>query len=338
MKRFLGVLLACCMVLSECGAEDISSTDEPNTINGYEEADYEKFNSPAEENGLGGIPIYVEGTVETKVTAKKVLAFTLRQDDGNYWVVSVTDRPKKDRKIVDDVIDKYVRVFGEYVGYSDTYKMPALAMSVDGGKLTVKNDKSGDGYRKVWDFDTYLSERTQNLGEESQKETEEVVEPEPQETEPQNAINPEPDTNLTMGQQNALRSALQYLSHSPFSHDGLVEQLEYEGYTSEEAVYAADNCGADWNEQALKSANSYLGHSAFSHQGLVDQLLYEGFTSEQATYGADNCGADWNEQAAKSAKNYLDTTSFSRDSLIGQLEYEGFTHEQAVYGVEQNGY
>lgn len=142
----------------------------------------------------------------------------------------------------------------------------------------------------------------------------------------------------TIEQKNAMASAKSYLNYTAFSHDGLIDQLEYEGYSTESATWAADNCGADWNAQALASAKNYLDYTAFSYTGLIDQLEYEKFTTEQATYGVDNCGADWNEQAVKCAKNYLDYTSFSREGLIGQLEYEGFTHEQAVYGVEQNGY
>ncbi len=170
------------------------------------------------------------------------------------------------------------------------------------------------------------------------------IPPKPAESEPvepapsEKAEAPAPDAGWTTEQKNAMDSALTYLSFSAFSHDGLVDQLEYEKYSHESAVWAADNCGADWNEQALWAAKGYLDSSAFSYTGLIEQLEYEKYTEEQATYGADNCGADWNEQAAASAKRYLDISSFSRDSLIDQLEYEGFTYEQAVYGVEQNGY
>ena len=141
----------------------------------------------------------------------------------------------------------------------------------------------------------------------------------------------------TTSQQNAYKSAQSYLKHSAFSHDGLIAQLEYEQYSTQDATFAADNCGADWNEQALKSAQSYLKHSAFSHDGLIHQLEYEKFTTEQATYGADNCDADWNEQAMKSAQSYLKHSSFSHGGLVDQLIYEGFTPEQAEYGVSQNG-
>lgn len=38
----------------------------------------------------------------------------------------------------------------------------------------------------------------------------------------------------------------------PFSYDGLISQLQYEGFSYEQATYGVDNCGADWNSQALK--------------------------------------------------------------------------------------
>lgn len=146
------------------------------------------------------------------------------------------------------------------------------------------------------------------------------------------------NTELTMGMKNALSKAHDYLNYSAFSCSGLIDQLKYEGFSTEEAIYATDNCGADWKEQAAQKALDYLDYSAFSYSGLIDQLEYEGFSKEEATYATDNCGADWNEQAAKKAQAYIDYSSFSRSGLIDQLEYEGFTREQAEYGVESIGY
>lgn len=144
--------------------------------------------------------------------------------------------------------------------------------------------------------------------------------------------------NETMGQKNAIKSAESYLKHSYFSYNGLIEQLEYEKYSKEDATYAADCCGADWYDQAEGQAKQYLKHSNFSYSGLVEQLEYEGFTNGQATWGADHCDANWYDQAAGKAASYLKHSSFSKDGLIEQLEYEGFTHSEAVYGAEQNGY
>lgn len=156
--------------------------------------------------------------------------------------------------------------------------------------------------------------------------------------EPEGSQTEEPGaTSMTVSQANALRSARSYISIMDFSHSGLVDQLEYEGFSTEDATFAADNCGADWNAEALGSAMSYIDVMDFSYSGLIEQLEYEGFTAEQAKYGADNCGADWFQEAAESAQSYLEVMSFSRSGLIDQLLYEGFTYEQAEYGVSTTG-
>lgn len=92
---------------------------------------------------------------------------------------------------------------------------------------------------------------------------------------------------ISSGKRNALKSAKSYLSVLPFSYIGLIKQLEYEGYTHSEAIYAAENCGADWYEQAVMSAEQYLSVMAFSRSGLIEQLEYEGYTHDQAVYGVN---------------------------------------------------
>lgn len=94
----------------------------------------------------------------------------------------------------------------------------------------------------------------------------------------------------TTGERNALASAKQYLSLMPFSYTGLIEQLEFEKYSHEEAVYAADHCNADWNEQAAEAAKNYLDLMSFSRDGLIEQLEFEGYTHEQAVYGVEQNG------------------------------------------------
>ncbi|MGC4018906.1 MAG: Ltp family lipoprotein [Muricomes sp.] len=102
-----------------------------------------------------------------------------------------------------------------------------------------------------------------------------------------------PETNNgtpTTGQKNALSSAKAYLDIMPFSYSDLIGQLKYDGYSTEDATYAVDNCGANWNEQAALSAKAYLDIMSFSRQELIDQLLYDGFTAEQAEYGVTAAG------------------------------------------------
>lgn len=100
----------------------------------------------------------------------------------------------------------------------------------------------------------------------------------------------DPVNSMTIGQKNALGSAKSYLSFSAFSYTGLIKQLEFEKYSHADAVFAADNCGANWFEQAAKSAKSYLSFATFSREGLIKQLEYEGFTHEQAVYGVEANG------------------------------------------------
>jgi colicin import membrane protein len=94
----------------------------------------------------------------------------------------------------------------------------------------------------------------------------------------------------TLSQQNALRSAQNYLDFQAFSRSGLIKQLEFEEYSTEDATWAVDRVEVDWNEQAAKSAQNYLDFQAFSRQGLIDQLIFEGFTAKQAEYGVSQTG------------------------------------------------
>jgi hypothetical protein len=87
---------------------------------------------------------------------------------------------------------------------------------------------------------------------------------------------------------NARRTAASYVDMTGFSRSGLIDQLEFEGYSTEAATLAVDTLpgGVDWMAEAVESAQSYVGMMGFSHSGLVDQLEFEGFTPEQAEHGA----------------------------------------------------
>ena len=105
------------------------------------------------------------------------------------------------------------------------------------------------------------------------------------------------EPRLTRPQQNAVRSARQYLRISGFSRQGLIEQLSSsagDGYDVADATVAVDSLDVDWNENAARSAEQYLRISGFSCNGLIEQLSSsagEGYTISQATYGARQAGA-----------------------------------------------
>lgn len=95
---------------------------------------------------------------------------------------------------------------------------------------------------------------------------------------------------LTVGQENAISKALDYLDYTAFSRSGLIKQLEFEGFTTDEATFGVDYVDADWGAQAEAKAQDYMDYSSFSRQGLIDQLIFEGFSKEQAARGADSVG------------------------------------------------
>lgn len=141
----------------------------------------------------------------------------------------------------------------------------------------------------------------------------------------------------TVSQRNAVAKGASYLRSSSFSRTGLIEQLQYEGFSIADATYGTDAQGADWNAQAVKKGASYLRSSSFSRSGLISQLQFEDFSLAEATYGTNAQGADWNAQAAKKAASYLRSGSFSRSGLLSQLLYEGFSQSEAEYGVSTTG-
>ncbi|MBB5462322.1 Ltp family lipoprotein [Paraburkholderia sp. Cpub6] len=103
--------------------------------------------------------------------------------------------------------------------------------------------------------------------------------------------------DLTGPQNNAVRSAKQYLSMQGFSRNGLIRQLSSEagdGCTIADATVAVNSLNVDWNQQAVKSAKQYLSIQGFSCKGLIRQLSSNAgdrYTVSQATYGARQAGA-----------------------------------------------
>lgn len=309
MKKIFILCSICCLILTGCvneanysgekeriessysnsgeilSEEQENNEQEPEFIGAFEKAEYSKYNSYASDNGLGDTLIYIDGNVlnQTKFDNSNsdipLLALVVEQEDGNRWCVSVPSNSK-----IKEVEGKNVRIFGTYRGFSDVMNLPTMAVVVvdneNMDKARIEIDENGE-YVTVWRFSDFAEEEIKK--QEENKETDESS----GEEQSQESI----DVYVpTTGERNALGSAKDYLELMAFSYQGLVEQLEYEKYSHDEAVYAADNCGADWNEQAAKAAKGYLKIMSFSKDKLIEQLEYGGFTHEQAVYGAEANG------------------------------------------------
>lgn len=206
MKRKLLVLiaLAACLMVTGCdrggrdafGEEgkdspvDESMSQEPY-IEGFENAsiEYEKFNSPAEENGLGDTHIYVEGTVlsqevmdnneeESSTIAPQYRIITIKQKDGNKWIIGMPSETK-----IEEIKNKYVRAFGMYQGFSDVKDLPALfIVSTDEdfvGKARIDVEDEGE-FRTVYSYYEWMLKKMDEESENSDSASDEGEPKEPE--------------------------------------------------------------------------------------------------------------------------------------------------------------
>lgn len=101
-------------------------------------------------------------------------------------------------------------------------------------------------------------------------------------------LSPEPmPTPEQVELENAVMTAESYLEVMSFSRQGLIDQLEFEGFSGAvaEAAIPAD---VDWMAEAAESAQTYQEIMPMSRQGLVDQLRFDGFTPAEAEFGAQS--------------------------------------------------
>ena len=175
----------------------------------------------------------------------------------------------------------------------DSFEITDTPLSEGENKFTIRAIDEADNYSQPKEI-TIVYNKPKEEAQKSEQPSQTPA-PEPATTTPQPASstddqNISPVTSETTSQKNAVKKAKSYLDYTAFSHDGLVEQLEYEQFSHADAVYGADNSGGNWNEQAAKKAKSYMEYSSFSRGSLIEQLKYDKFTQEQAEYGANAVG------------------------------------------------
>ena len=162
--------------------------------------------------------------------------------------------------------------------------------------LTACNGESTDAKNEVKEEKTVVEEKeiaeVDEVNEESK--TSEQGNKIEHENDSESTDNSEQGEEVPREYRNALRAAENYISFSPFSKQGLYDQLtsEYaDQYPAEAAQYAIDNIEVDYKEQALKAAKNYLEIMPYSDAELKEQLMSEyadKFTEEEAQYAIDN--------------------------------------------------
>lgn len=176
------------------------------------------------------------------------------------------------------VVDLYNQLHEKFAGSSQDKEASEKYL----GKAKEEIEKAEAEKKKAEE-----EKKAQEEAERKKKEEEEEAARKKKEEEEAKAkAEAEEAAKRSTAQKNAIKQAESYLRFTAFSRQGLIEQLEYEGYSNEDATYAVDHIEVDWNEQAYEKAKDYLDFSSFSEADLIGQLEYEGFTPDQAAYGA----------------------------------------------------
>ena len=120
--------------------------------NGYTEANFSDYNSPAKENGLGGSRIYFTGTLDkTEVYAADeyncILGY-LTDLDGNTWLLMLNVIPLVEESHYDAAVGKKISCTGVYDGYSDLLEMP---MTIVNEIFVLQDGTRLNGLQKILD-------------------------------------------------------------------------------------------------------------------------------------------------------------------------------------------
>jgi len=276
-KACLFLALSIALLLSACGKEETLPSKETEAVS---IEPVQPISIPERNFDTQKVEEFLQGTwtyFDTTLGSKEEYCFDRGSIELMYVLDIAPDNPHCSEGSY-EIFDGYIELYFPKTDYTNTMSYDWL-----GNELVLYwyVDTGADaGNTRV-----YQKQDTQTPGQTTEKP--DSILKENQSIPTTNIVEKPATQNVTSGMRNALRSAESYLSVMPFSRDGLIEQLEYEGYTYSESVYAVDNCGASWKEQAAKSAQAYLDIMPFSRSELIDQLEFEGFTHDQAVYGVN---------------------------------------------------
>ena len=123
-------------VTEDSTVDEYDSDETPNEIDGYKYANFEKYNSYAEDNGLRDTLVYIQGEVKSVHENENTCMLTVVSDDGGKWIVALLGVEYSDE--IKELLDKnFVVCFGNYRGFSDLFQMPAIyADKVNNGLKT----------------------------------------------------------------------------------------------------------------------------------------------------------------------------------------------------------
>ena len=133
-----------------------SLTPNSSSEGGFEKAEYDRFNSLASENGLGGTKVYIDGTIsEVIFDETNIMGLIVKQADDNEWIISIGQEPRFSYDKLNAMIGTSVRVFGVYPGLSLEFKKPMLLMYTE---EKCRIEASSD---KTYYFEDFLADKNE---------------------------------------------------------------------------------------------------------------------------------------------------------------------------------
>ena len=146
-------------------------------------------------------------------------------------------------------------------------------------KETIPDDKIDDINKQI----TIETDNKNNITDVETNDEEDDELNKEDESNPYSELEPVFYNNI-YGNEGAVNSAKDYLKFMAASKTKIISLLKKKGFTEEEAIYGAENCGADWYDQALRMAMYYLNVQEFTYEQLALQLMIEGFTEDEIIY------------------------------------------------------
>ena len=145
--------------LDESALQDSAMSDDEmhaevpkDFYDGYIEADFSDYNSPAKENGLGGTRIYIIGTLQKieimDLNGNDGILGYIVDDNGNTWLLKLNATPIVEKTHYDVAIGRRVCCTGVYNGFSAVKQMPSVTLNE---LLILKNGTKLNGLQKILD-------------------------------------------------------------------------------------------------------------------------------------------------------------------------------------------
>ena len=162
-------------------------------------------------------------------------------------------------------------------------------------------------------------------------ETEAIEPSETQATDPSETQDPEYEKKL----EHALAVAKEIVETKSISKTDLTWKIQSEyGIKHMDAIWVAENSGADWNEEALENAKELLASDRGWTPEMLDvRLKGANFWEAERAYAIENCGADWREETLKAAEKCCSHNS--RSGVIESMTESGFLEENINWALEQ---